>query len=576
MPRYIFNTTDNSKQTFAGVSSNLWKVFEAFDEQDVGLSVKVSVYSEEKRTKDKAVILYIVNHSMPKVGTEEDLEIVKDLLSEGYVVVVLDYLNNPLAVSPEIEHSIQAVRKQLPEILEAIGEVDVTRRSYVLPSGYRIARNIEYFDIRKHAYIGALQEAVDQWNTQYFKERCGDRIPGGWFEAKDYSELIGPSGEPLCWTLMMDIIYPSKPKSKVPVLIRASSVQCRNNNDNEEGRPYKIAAVMRGMAFVIYDHEYFPMCRADEGYNYLYNSGADGRGRFRYGYAAFIGVLTHTAAIRCVRYYADDFGYSKEKIGVYGMSKSGYCSLLTNQNPTALPEKELFDNKEVGADKSPRAYGQQPFLTYRDGSPISCTVTVAYTGMGDGLNRCEVIADKNSNPHLLVCGVDEYNSWTNWHKQLKYFNSLNIPVMEISMPERTGRSRTPNAGHVLAMGIDPIYKYDRFSAAMDFLEYYLKDTDPKHIYTYPADGTEYNETDGIFIQFIAPIKGKSVAENIEIYSTEKNIKIDGQWKSMYGGTRWCFFPKDTLKGEYKVIISESLEDIKGKKLKKQIVTSFIA
>ena len=60
-----------------------------------------------------AVALYVVNSNVERIGTKSDAEIIGGLLDRGYVVAVLDYLNNEKAKTPDIDWSAQGIRETL-------------------------------------------------------------------------------------------------------------------------------------------------------------------------------------------------------------------------------------------------------------------------------------------------------------------------------------------------------------------------------------------------------------------------------------------------------------------------------
>ncbi len=68
------------------------------DDGYIGIPVMFSAFRRESVAANNTVVVYIVGHGEQRVGTDSDTDIVNDLLNEGYIVTVLDYLNNPKAV----------------------------------------------------------------------------------------------------------------------------------------------------------------------------------------------------------------------------------------------------------------------------------------------------------------------------------------------------------------------------------------------------------------------------------------------------------------------------------------------
>ena len=60
------------------------------------------------------VIIYTVNHpEIERVGTDSNETIISSMLERGYIVIVLDYLENKKAISPNIENSSQSFRSDV-------------------------------------------------------------------------------------------------------------------------------------------------------------------------------------------------------------------------------------------------------------------------------------------------------------------------------------------------------------------------------------------------------------------------------------------------------------------------------
>ncbi|MHC4983845.1 MAG: prolyl oligopeptidase family serine peptidase [Planctomycetota bacterium] len=95
-------------------------------------------------------IIYLKNLSTPRVGRERDESILADFLKDGYVVLAIDYGRDGKAVAPHINHDLRIIRHQLKSSdgqrgLFAGQEVDQDH-TYILPAGYRLARDILYYD----------------------------------------------------------------------------------------------------------------------------------------------------------------------------------------------------------------------------------------------------------------------------------------------------------------------------------------------------------------------------------------------------------------------------------------------
>jgi hypothetical protein len=131
--------------------------------------------------KPLPTIVYLKNLSIPRIGQESDESIIGDLQNSGYLVLVLDYQHDAKAVSPQLNLDMLKLRTDIADAkhktLLANYPVDVNHL-YMLCEGFRIKRDVEF--------------------------------------ARDGQRVLG-----------MDIIYPSKPSKKVPMLME---ITCDNKD----------------------------------------------------------------------------------------------------------------------------------------------------------------------------------------------------------------------------------------------------------------------------------------------------------------------------------------------------------
>ncbi len=513
--------------------------------------------------KDTPVIFYVINHGEEVIGTESNISIVNDMLDDGYIVFTLDYLNNPKAVSPEIDWSLLGARTQImAKIKDYFPQISYTYAhqedyAYIVPEGCRIERNIWYFNLIENGSVLTEQMILESWNSDGFKNKA-PKIPavaqnnyqkGVWYEAETLEDCVRPDGSPIDLDLRLDIIYPSQPKSKPPVFALASSSEMRNGSTGHASRPHFIGFLMRGYAGACYDHEYIPMARTDHyGYYSMYTT------------AKINGVKTHTAAIRCIRQYADDFGYDGERIGVWGHSKSSYSALLGRENPELLPE---IAPAEVN--------GPQPNLTYNhNGETIPSNVQCVYTSMGDGTKRHATLVNKTTAPSIPACGQkDQYGAYTYWSSMLETYKNNDIVTLAMDMPD---------LGHEYPYAIDPILNYDRYSATLDFFDYHLKgNIGAKAVYAYPKDGNqEISISDSVYVKFNAPISKEEIEKNVKIIDASSGKSISGSWSSLYGGTQWTF-TTDLFENAhvYNLVVPTTIKGDNGLNLSEGWFTKFV-
>ncbi len=527
----------------------------------IGIPAALTTYYKGKSSgEDTSVVLYIMGYvGAREAGREDSVTILQDLLDEGYIVVTLDYIDDPRATAPNLDWSIQNIRMNIRSYIPSLFSYDKAE-VYAVPEGYRIARNIVYYDFAENARVGTLNRIIDVYNNDAgFRESKGARIPNPDEKVKTIDRCLKPDGTPIDLQLKLDIIYPSEAVSAVPMVMISSSSEtrmtiCSTNKD----RPLDVGALTRGCAVAIYDHVYTPMARND---HYGYYSGA-------FSQEGYTGVSSHTSAARCVRYYAQRFGYSTENVAVMGHSKGSMCGLLSN------PEPQLLDWGSSGVGMYNEYYGEQVFLAYDDGTPIPSNVSVSYRSMGAGASQRNKYLNADNAPTMLCCGVaDQFGSWDYWYQENIDYELSGVDYFAMPMSD---------LGHAYPRGIDPSYKYDRFLAFMDFLMYYLKGNEaPRILYTSAVDGKLVGEVyitrhdkegtkdfshatvtydNQVFVQFVAPVTEESAKAGITLWDMTENRQVEGTHRKKGNGNRWYFDATDGLSvgHRYEIRVSSSV------------------
>lgn len=91
------------------------------------------------------VVFYLQNLAAPRVGTESDDTILRDLRAEGYLVVVVDYAGDARSVLPGIYADLVKLRADLQaKRLLADRKFDAAR-VYLVPAGCRLRRDVVFF-----------------------------------------------------------------------------------------------------------------------------------------------------------------------------------------------------------------------------------------------------------------------------------------------------------------------------------------------------------------------------------------------------------------------------------------------
>ncbi|MBR5518524.1 MAG: Ig-like domain-containing protein, partial [Clostridia bacterium] len=518
----------------------------------------VTTYANGTTTStDGAVIVYIMNHGGKVVGTEGNGSILSSYLTGDnagkYVIVTVDFLNNPLAVSPTIDVALQTlIRTDIWSSKKFMyGNSFVKETTFVLPEGSRLARDVWYYDLLGNGAKGTKEAIVASWNTDKFKSTHGSKIPpcegnnfeGGWFEATDISQLVkskANGGGPIDTNLCLDIVYPSNPKEKTPVFMHSSSWERRYGS---ESSAFNIGMALRGYTVVTYDHEYYPMARDD---HYGYYGGA-------YGTAQQNGVKTHTAAARCVKYYADTYGYDANRICNMGISKAAYTALLGHPDPESL--EELSSYSSYGYTKGDN-YGEQPFLKDQKGNDLSGHIQVTFTAMGDGARYHKRLMTKDSSPIVTCCGYhDEFGAWDYWAAQQQTYKDLDLPNLAITMMD---------LGHNAPLGVDPDLNFLREDAVMDFYDYYINTGSPKLTYMYPVESSKtFDGSKAIKLKFVGEIELNEIKDKVTIKNAKTNEVLDGVWSVCNGNTEFDFTTDEYEPNtDYVVVVPNTIKDEK--------------
>jgi len=232
-------------------------------------------------------VVYLENLGFDKIGGNSNATDVAWLLSKGYRVIELDYAHNAHAVSPVINNDIIAINKAIASG-SFCGYTNCSQyRSYILFEGYRIARDVPFFQNDATVYNYPNSIFVD--------------------------------------SLRMDIIYPANASVKIPAVLSFSYSNSSAGNANKNQRlnlGYTLAgfndsflegAPASGIAWAIADHpKYCPWGKgkpeggANDTYK-AYEVNPDAAQKVK-------------SAIRTLRSMTDSLGLSG-KIGIYGFSR---------------------------------------------------------------------------------------------------------------------------------------------------------------------------------------------------------------------------------------------------------------
>ena len=102
---------------------------------------------------------------------KSDLSILKDYIEKKFIVMTLDFGDEPNAVSPFFDDDINLVYRAAfgyltPSVLRAIKLEPKDTRCFILPEGYRVATDLTYWEIDKHGVYGTLEYIMKTYNEE--------------------------------------------------------------------------------------------------------------------------------------------------------------------------------------------------------------------------------------------------------------------------------------------------------------------------------------------------------------------------------------------------------------------------
>ena len=171
--------------------SNYLHASVATEDNTSHLPVNVHTYYDSNQTYtpntigvDGSVsILYVMNTNTERLGKKTDAELVQSFLDRGFFVIVLDYMNNPVACGTALDWSVQDIRCRViggspftgGKSYESgtytdgklKGEDPICSKSYIVPAGYDIMYNIPYFSYDQHGVAGTFEIIVEIWNNDF-------------------------------------------------------------------------------------------------------------------------------------------------------------------------------------------------------------------------------------------------------------------------------------------------------------------------------------------------------------------------------------------------------------------------
>jgi hypothetical protein len=530
-------------------------------------------YLEEKTDPDgRDVIVYVKNSAWERIGQEPDLSILSDFIKKKFIVITLDFGDDPKAVSPNIDNDINDLYSavfgyQAESILKDIRLVPKEYRCFVIPEGYRVATDLVYWEIDKHGVYGTLEYIMKTYN-----EEIVPKVPG-LKAASSPAEMVDRKGKPFDYTVKMDIIYPSMSKKKLPTFFYSETAQSRNahcepTSDGSHLNYFQL----RGYVYVVMGHCFNP-CTV----HYWHF------GDFTLDH--WNGLACYTAAIRYLNANAEKYSINTNHIGGMGISKGQYAiTRLSDPHNDNGMESKKFESFPEGIPEPESLPGQTVFVgtgSLSEGTPepqplsgYSSKIACGWQGMGMGLFESEYITHDYV-PTILACGENDRDVITKeaFPRFLKRLEELDVNYIPLFMM---------GLGHSLSYGYDKQLGVDRYQLVIDFFDRYLKVEEklpPAVLLVTPRDSAEnVPPTSWISVYFAPVIDEKSVLGNngIKLISLSDNTQVKGIWKASHGGTKFTFVPGQLLthSERYKIVISTVVRDKAGVPLNKDKTVLF--
>lgn len=589
-------------------------VTETFD-----MPFTISYYSNGNSTKNTPVIIYVIGTAMPRIGTESDISILNDYIlgnttneekidDAGCVVAVIDFHNNPEAQGVKLSYETHAIVANMIRN-GGFGITSVpsnyTKRHYMLPAGYRVATDIEYYDLVEHGINGTDEFIAWVWNRYWAGKRVisnGNKMSIEAYEealAKNPSladvsyycqpvtsakEIMQKDGvTPIDVKLRLDISYPSNPKEVVPVLMHATSSEWRIGSSAKSDfvMPH---FMYNGYAVVNYDHELVPMYRND-GKHYSYS--LETLNNFSLGY--YLSNHTTSAAVRRVRLLKEKYGLSDYMV-TWGFSKSSpgpaWMSNATRDLDEEYRDYAYNNGKNDGGGipfvyKNPDAPDPvQPWLTYEDGTEVSSNVTVTYSGSGPGVLDIQKVTLPNINegdvavPLATTVGV--YDSTGGFYKKYagsaqKYLESKNFD--SFSLP-------VDGIGHGYPRGYDETRDEDYWDMTFTYVDNHIRaayrEEPPVVLWTTPKDKSKFDSLSvPVEVKFSRAMDVESVENGVKIIEESTGRNITGTWTTLHGDTRFQFATAGLKKGQrYRIEVTDICKAKDGVHLTEKMVKRF--
>lgn len=613
-----------------------------------GFEVKVTTYVKNKALdavpSDGTMIAYVINTNTERVGTDSDVKIIESLLERNYVVAVFDYQNDARAKTPDLDWSLQTLRRLCldpatmttylsPSVLPLHKE-----KSYALPAGYNIEREVEYFNFADSAVVGTLEHIVDIWNGDYgdnsaqdFLSDNGNRvIPWGQKTTEDGTLVFNDANGVRCvksgdgYVYLADgeghkagdavadasAVVPEYKKLKDGTTYadaEAKTAKIINTKAEDwwdcvqkDGTPIQITLAM-DILYPTNPEKDVPVMGLSSSYE---TRSGDWLNAIRphmtaFLFAGYAGAMWDHAYTPMAR--DDHYGYFESSGGQRNTFTLMGWTGIKAQTAAVRRLRYLSDTE---GDKY--HFDVDRFGVY--GHSKGCYVYVL--GHPDPLSLEEQDIFE-SNPTGKTYGAQPWLTYTDGTPisstvQMVYgssgsgnlWGSEDFAPMFISQGVNDGALGAdsayhnysaiayqydipamdftmPGVGHTIIYGYSEEFDTDMYHAFVKFAHYWLKDDNADVAYITPIKGsTGVSTTQPITIKFTGPISPSEI-EKVQVVNLYNGKVASGRWESAFGNTTWIFTP-DALDGGalYCVNVPKSVKAENGKELARDFAITF--
>ncbi len=485
------------------------------------------------------VIVYVKNSAWERIGQESDLSILNDYIQKKFIVITVDFGDDKLAVSPRFDKDLHDIFRAVygyktDSLLSGLNILPKEYRCFFLPEGYRVATDLVYWELDKHAAFGTMEYIMNSYN-----EDIVPKLPG-LKPVTSPKDMVDRYGNPFDLTVRMDIVYPSRAKKKVPAIVFSAWISTRNPNGEPIGYlPHFAGFTMRGYSYIVMGHCFNPCV-----VHYFHY------GKFTLD--QWNGFACYTAAMRYINANAVRYAINTDYIGMAGHSKGEYAI-------TRLSDPHHYGGKEIsGFEGFPEGSPEpQPWKGYRS------DISAGYQSMGMGLFEPQFITSDYV-PTIVACGEKERDEISKEAHPVfvKRLEELDVNYINLFMQ---------GLGHEVPYGYDDRMGVDRYQLMADFFDRYLKveaKLPPVILVVSPCDKkTDVPPSARIVVDFAPVIDSESIlgGEGIKIIRMKNNSEVEGTWNVSHKGTRYTFFPVRELNRneQYSINISTKVKDLRG-------------